>query len=74
LVFHNRYSYWEEVGVVGKELVRNLAICAASVAVMIAIMIPHPKIAGLVIVSICLSVVEVLGFLHWWGVTISGKC
>merc|ERR1712100_950900 len=35
-------------------------------------MIPHPRISIFVALSICLSVADLVGFMYWWDVTISG--
>merc|ERR1711871_243892 len=67
-----QFLYWEETGVIGEELVKNLLSCAAVIVVMIIAMIPHPKIAPFVIFGIIYAVVTLVGFMHWWDVTISG--
>merc|ERR1719199_2411005 len=66
------FLYWEEVGIIDAELMRNLAICGAVVIVMVGMMIPHPRIAVWVALSIVLSVVNLVGYMYWWEVTISG--
>ena len=66
------FLYWEEVGVIDAELIRNLAICGAVVSVMIGLLIPHPRIAIWVVLSIVLSVIDLVGFMFYWDVTISG--
>lgn len=66
-----QFLYWEEVGIIDQELLRNISICGAVICVIVALMIPVPRIAIWVIASIILSVVDLLGFLYWWGVTIS---
>merc|ERR1711871_1228804 len=65
------FLYWEEVGVIDVELMRNLLICGGVIICIIAILIPNFLIAAIVVVNICVSVVEILGLMHWWGVTIS---
>merc|ERR1719377_199932 len=35
-------------------------------------MIPHFRIAVWVCLCIALSVMDCIGFMHWWGVTVSG--
>jgi predicted RND superfamily exporter protein len=67
-----QFLYWEEVGIIDAELIRNLAICGAVVLSIIGLMIPHPRIAVWVALSIVLSVIDLIGFMYWWGVTISG--
>lgn len=66
------FLYWEEVGIIDQELIRNLAICSACIIVMIGLLIPHPKIAIFVILAILLSVIDLIGFLYFWDVTVSG--
>merc|ERR1712194_112943 len=39
---------------------------------IISFTIPRPRIACIVSLGICMSIVELLGFMHWWGVTING--
>merc|ERR1711871_855120 len=67
-----QFLYWEETGVIGKELVNNLISCGAVIIVMIMAMIPHPRIAPFVIFGIIYSVVSLVGFMHWWDITVSG--
>merc|ERR1711871_1510102 len=50
-----QFLYWEETGVIGKELVNNLISCGA-----------------VIIVMIIYSVVSLVGFMHWWDITVSG--
>lgn len=66
------FLYWEEVGVIDKELVRNLLVCGAIIMLMLAMMIPVVRIAGCVSVCIILSILDVVGLLYFWNVTISG--
>ena len=66
------FAYWEEVGVIEKELFTNLGICGGVILVLIFAMIPKPLVAATVIALIAASVFELLGFMHWWGVTING--
>jgi len=67
-----QFLYWEETGVIGKELVSNLISCGAVIIIMIMAMIPHPRIAPFVIFGIVYSVVVLVGFMHWWDITVSG--
>ena len=67
-----QFLYWEETGVIGKELVNNLLSCGAVIIVMIILMIPHVRIAPFVIFGIVYSVISLVGFMHWWDITVSG--
>jgi len=70
--FSNDFLYWEENGTIDTELVRNLVVAAGVVFVIIMTLIPQPRIALVVGVGIVMTMVELLGFMHWWGVTING--
>mmetsp|Transcript_64421 Transcript_64421/g.114570 ORF Transcript_64421/g.114570 Transcript_64421/m.114570 type:complete len:1047 (-) Transcript_64421:166-3306(-) len=70
--FSRDFLYWEEVGIIDHELVRNLLVCGAVIIVIVAALVPVPRIAVWVIFCIILSVVETLGYMYFWGVTISG--
>merc|ERR1712048_739202 len=66
------FLYWEEVGVVDSELIRNLIIAFGVVCTIIALLIPKPRIASFVALNIAMAIVEVIGFSHFWGVTMNG--
>merc|ERR550534_1992721 len=70
--FAQDFLYWEENGIIDTELVRNLVIAGGIVFVIICTIIPKPRIAVIVSVAICMSIVELVGFIHWWGVSING--
>ena len=65
------FLYWEEMGIIEGELVRNLLVCGSVIVVMICMLIPSLPIAGCVILCIVLSIVDVIGLLYFWGVTIN---
>jgi predicted RND superfamily exporter protein len=70
--FSNDFLYWEENGIIDTELARNLIIAAGIVFVIICMLIPRPRIACIVSLGICMSIVELIGFMHWWGITVNG--
>ncbi|KAG8458685.1 hypothetical protein KFE25_005281 [Diacronema lutheri] len=70
--YSGTFLFWEETGSIDRELVRNLLICAAVIIVVIGLLIPEKRSAALVVMGVLMAVVEVVGYLHWWGVTISG--
>jgi predicted RND superfamily exporter protein len=71
-VFGRDFLYWEEVGTIREELVRNLLICAAVVCAIVALMIPRPRLALMTIFCIVMSIIDVLGFCYYLDITISG--
>eukprot|EP00928_Gymnodinium_smaydae_P058826 TRINITY_DN4203_c0_g2_i3.p1 TRINITY_DN4203_c0_g2~~TRINITY_DN4203_c0_g2_i3.p1 ORF type:complete len:388 (+),score=80.37 TRINITY_DN4203_c0_g2_i3:363-1526(+) len=66
------FLYWEEVGIIDSELLKNLLICGGVIAVIVALLVPVPRISIWVMVCVFLSIIDVLGLMHFWGVTISG--
>merc|ERR1712032_10385 len=66
------FLYWEENGIIDVELVRNLIIACGVIFTIVAALIPYPRIALLVALNICAAIVEVIGFAHYWGVTMNG--
>jgi hypothetical protein len=68
-VFSRDFVYWEEVGVIRGELVRNLLICIIIVCIIVCMMIPRPKLAIMTLFCIINSIVNVLGFAYYWGDT-----
>lgn len=70
--FTVQFLYWEEVGVIDVELWRNLGICGGVILGVIFLLIPNPRVAPIVIFTTISAIVEVVGFLHFWDVTISG--
>jgi predicted RND superfamily exporter protein len=67
-----QFLYWEEVGVIDSELLRNLIVAVGVMCAIIAMLIPRPRIAFFVALNIVMSIIEVIGFAHFWGVTMNG--
>lgn len=70
--FSPQFLFWEEMGVIDVELTRNLLICGAVILVMIALMIPVPRIAIWVAICIIMSIIDVVGILHYWDIQVNG--
>eukprot|EP00439_Symbiodinium_sp_Y106_P045694 s324_g5.t2 len=66
------FLYWEEVGIIDEELVRNLIICGGVVLVVIFALVPSVRIATWVVLCVAMSIINTLGFMYYWDVTISG--
>merc|ERR1711871_1666715 len=69
--YAREFANWEEVGIIGDELLWNLIICGAVIFGVVFAMIPDPKVSCWVILCILLSIVDVLGLLYWWDITIN---
>jgi Niemann-Pick C1 protein len=66
------FLYWEEVGIIDSELIRNLIIAFAIICMIIALLIPEPRVFAVVALNIVAAIVEVIGLSHFWGVTMNG--
>jgi len=65
--YSSLYPVYEGYKVVKDEFHRNLALALAAVTVVILLLIPNPAVSLLVILTIGATVVEVCGYIHWWG-------
>jgi len=63
--------FWEEFGIIPGELARNIITCTIVITALIVSMVPQPRVALTVLICIAATVVQVGGFLHWWGITLS---
>jgi len=70
--YNRDFVSWEENGVIQEELMRNLLMAGGIIFVVVFMLIPAPRIALLVVLNVVMSIVEVVGFAHWWGVTFNG--
>merc|ERR1712151_843822 len=51
---------------------QNLIVAFGVMCTIIAMLIPRPRIASFVALNIAMAIVEVIGFAHFWGVTMNG--
>ena len=58
--------------VIDHELIRNLVISGGVILGLICMLVPQPRIAMLVALAIILSLVELVGIMYFWDVTING--
>jgi len=70
--YTREFLYFEEVGVISEELTRNLTIAGGIIIMIICVLVPDPRIAVLIALNIILSMVEVVGIAHFWGITFMG--
>jgi len=66
------FLWWEESGIMGAELQRNLIICFATIFVVIVGLIWDIRTAIFVIFGLGFSIVELCGFAYYYGITING--
>merc|ERR1711959_219784 len=70
--FGYAYNYltYEGYAVIELECYRNVGLAMACIMLVVVILIPDPVVSLLVFLSIAATIVEVCGFLHFWGLTI----
>ncbi|CAM9219494.1 unnamed protein product [Ectocarpus sp. 6 AP-2014] len=65
-----RYFQWETFQIIYQELYQGLGLCLAVVLVLTLILIAHPATAGLVFLMVTFTIVDVLGIMYYWGLSI----
>jgi predicted RND superfamily exporter protein len=64
------YAAWETDEVISYELYRNLGLAILCIFVTTIILVGHLICALLVLFMVVLSLIDVAGFMHFWGLTI----
>ncbi len=64
------YANWETDEVIRKELFRNLGLSAACIFVATLVLLANLWASVLVMLCVVLTLVDVLGFMYFWGLTI----
>ena len=64
------FTDWEANRIIVPEAVQNLSLALAAVALVVLVLIGHPGVALMVTLAVAVTIVEMLGFAHWWGIKI----
>merc|ERR1712038_879215 len=64
------YSAWETDEIIGHELLRNLLLSLLSVVIITLLLLGNVFVCIIVLVMVILTLVDIVGFLHFWGITI----
>merc|ERR550525_1946760 len=64
------YSAWETDEIIGQELLRNLLLSLLCVAVITLLLLGDLFVCIIVLLMVVLTLVDIVGFLHFWGLTI----
>ncbi|CAM9184613.1 unnamed protein product, partial [Scytosiphon promiscuus] len=64
------YFDWENFQIIYKELFQGLGLCVAAVFLLTLILLAHPLTAGLVFLMVTFTIVDVLGIMYFWGLSI----
>jgi len=70
-VYDRSFIFWEQFAVIALEFWRNVILALVTVTVIILFMIPNPIVAFVVILSVVLSIMDLIGFLHLWNGSIN---
>jgi len=64
------YAAWETDEIIGNELFRNIGLALVAVAVITFILLTNIQICSMVLCCVVLTLVDILGYLHFWNMTI----
>jgi len=64
------YAAWETDQIIGYELLRNIGLALAAIFTVIFILLPNIRISVMVFLTVVLTLVDIVGFLHFWSITI----
>ena len=64
------YAAWETDETIAKELWRNMGLAMMCVFVINLLLLANVKICVLVLLCVILTLVDIVGMLHFWGITI----
>merc|ERR1719229_1712662 len=64
--------FWEQYAVITTEFYRNLVLAVVVIFAITLLLIPRVSAALLVLTTVVATIVDVLGFMWLWGLTIDG--
>merc|ERR1719228_2864536 len=64
------YAAWETDEIIGYELWRNIALAMVCVFVVTLLLLCNIQICIMVILLVVFTLTDIVGFLHFWGITI----
>jgi len=70
--FGEEYLNFEQYATIEDEAKRNVGLSFLAIFIITMIMIPHPVVALLVFSSVVATIIEVIGYMYWWGLKIDG--
>ena len=68
--FSRPYPMWETNEIIGKELYRNIGLALTCVFATTVILLANFRASVLVLGCVTLSLIDIGGFMHFWGLTI----
>ena len=64
------YAAWETDEIIAFELFRNIALAILAVAIITFLLLGNVRICVMVLLMVILTLTDIVGFLHFWGITI----
>ena len=61
------FTKWETFKIIEEELFQNIILCLVAVLIITTLLIGHPGCSGLVFVCVTMTVLDILGCMHFWG-------
>ena len=68
--FFARYEFWEVEGILSVELFRSIVLALACVFIIVIFMLANVTGAILVLICVVFTLVDVMGFMYFWGLTL----
>ena len=64
------YAAWQTDQIIGGELWRNIGLALAAVFLVTLALLANLRLCLLVLLTVLLTLTDIVGFLHFWGITI----
>jgi Niemann-Pick C1 protein len=64
------YANWETDEIIGTELFRNIGLSMACVFVTMLVLLADIWASILVMICVLMTLIDVMGYMHFWGITI----
>ena len=68
--FLTRYEFWEVDGILFEELFRSIVLALGCVFLIVVFMLANITGAVLVLLCVIFTLVDVMGFMYFWGLTV----
>ena len=66
----DKYDFWEVDGILSQELIRSIVLALVCVFFIVVFMLANIIAAILVLLCVIFTLVDVMGFMYFWGLTI----
>lgn len=70
LAYNYSFLTWETFRIIKRELFLSVGLCLLAVFIITLILIAHPLTSLLVFLCVCMTIVDILGCMNMWGLSI----